>query len=85
MVFPTDTNLRGVKGLTREQLEACRAKAAIIDEDSTPSSSQATVSTTPPSPGNDAQALSGPPAQGSIPTPDTGGSSTTASQQGTES
>jgi len=29
------TNLRGVKGLTKEQLEACKAKGAIIDEDST--------------------------------------------------
>jgi uncharacterized protein YjbI with pentapeptide repeats len=28
------TNLRGVKGLTKEQLEACKAKGAIIDEDS---------------------------------------------------
>jgi len=31
------TILRGVKGLTKEQLEACKAKGAIIDEDSTTS------------------------------------------------
>jgi hypothetical protein len=28
-----DTNLRGVKGLTKEQLQACKAKGAIVDED----------------------------------------------------
>ncbi len=33
-----DTNLRGVKGLTKEQLEACKAKGAIIDEDTMTSS-----------------------------------------------
>ncbi len=31
------TNLRGVKGLTKEQIEACKSKGAIIDED-TPAS-----------------------------------------------
>jgi uncharacterized protein YjbI with pentapeptide repeats len=30
-----DTDLRGVTGLTKEQLEVCKAKGAIIDEDST--------------------------------------------------
>src|SRR6266851_6596079 len=39
-----DTDLRGVKGLTKEQLEACKAKGAIIDEDLTTSSTQSTVS-----------------------------------------
>jgi hypothetical protein len=33
-----DTNLRGVKGLTNYQLESCKAKGAIIDEDSPTSS-----------------------------------------------
>ncbi len=33
------TNLRGVKGLTQEQLANCRAKGAIIDDDSTASAS----------------------------------------------
>src|SRR5579884_4149381 len=28
-----DTNLRGAKGLTKEQLQACKAKGAIVDED----------------------------------------------------
>ena len=32
-----DTDLRGVKGLTKEQLAACKAKGAIIDEDTTAS------------------------------------------------
>lgn len=31
-----NTDLRGVKGLTKEQLEACKAKGAIIDKDSIP-------------------------------------------------
>lgn len=31
------TDLRGVKGLTKEQLEACKAQGAIIDEDATAS------------------------------------------------
>jgi uncharacterized protein YjbI with pentapeptide repeats len=34
-----DTNLHGVKGLTKEQLEKCKARGAIIDEDSPISSS----------------------------------------------
>ena len=33
-----DTNLQGASGLTKEQLEACRAKGAIVDEDYTNSS-----------------------------------------------
>jgi hypothetical protein len=44
-----DTNLRGVMGLTKEQLAICKAKGAIIDEDSTTSSSQSTISTPSPS------------------------------------
>ena len=43
-----DTDLRGVKGLTKEQLEACKAKGAIIDEDPTTVSSQSIVSPSPP-------------------------------------
>jgi Pentapeptide repeats (8 copies) len=39
-----DANLRGVTGLTKEQLEACKAKGAIIDEAPTTSSSQPAVS-----------------------------------------
>jgi hypothetical protein len=35
-----DADLRGSKGLTKEQLEACKAKGAIVDEDPTVGSSQ---------------------------------------------
>jgi Pentapeptide repeats (8 copies) len=41
------TNLRGVKGLTKEQLETYKAKGAIIDEDTKSSSSQSSI---PPPP-----------------------------------
>jgi uncharacterized protein YjbI with pentapeptide repeats len=41
------TDLRGVIGLTKGQLEACKAKGAIIDEDSTISSSHPTISSPP--------------------------------------
>ena len=51
-----DANLYGVKGLTKEQLEACKAKGAIIDEDTTTSPLQSTVSTPPSLQSNDAQA-----------------------------
>jgi uncharacterized protein YjbI with pentapeptide repeats len=78
------TDLRGVIGLTKGQLEACKAKGAIIDEDSTVSLSQSPVSPSLPSQSNDAQAPSAPTVQGSIATPDTGGSSVTSSQQGSE-
>ncbi len=80
-----DTNLCQVKGLTKEQLEACKAKGAIIDEDTTTSSSQSTVIPPPPSQDGDTQVQSALSAQGSIPTPDTGDSSATSSQQGLES
>jgi uncharacterized protein YjbI with pentapeptide repeats len=47
-----NTDLRGVKGLTNEQLVACKARGAIIDENITTSSSQSAVSSvqmsTPP-------------------------------------
>jgi hypothetical protein len=48
-----DTDLREVKGLTKEQLEACKAKGAIIDEDLTTSSSQSNIPTPPPSENTD--------------------------------
>ena len=35
-----NANLHGVKGLTREQLEACKLKGAIVDEDSPASAPQ---------------------------------------------
>ena len=74
--------LRGVKGLTKEQLEASKAKGVIIDEDSAISSSLSTVSTPPPSQSNDGQAQSTPSAQESIPTPDAGDSSAPSSKPG---
>ena len=81
-----DTNLRGVKGLTKEQLEFCiNEKHAIIDEDSTASSSLFTVSPSPSSQSDDVQAPSAPSAQVSIPIPETDGNSTTSPQQGSES
>src|SRR6266699_2059179 len=51
----TGADFRGVKGLTKEQLEACRARGAIIDEDSTTSSSRSTVSSSLSSQSNGAQ------------------------------
>ena len=80
-----DTDLRGVKGLTKEQLEACRAKGAIIDENATTSPPQSPVSPPVPSQSNEAQAPSAPPTQVSAPTPGTDGSSTTSSKPGSES
>lgn len=66
-----DTNLCRVTGLTKEQLEACKAEGAIIDEDTTVSPAQSTVSPPPPSQGNDAQTPSASPAQVSTPPPST--------------
>jgi uncharacterized protein YjbI with pentapeptide repeats len=74
-----DTDLRGATGLTKEQLEACKAKGAITDE--APSTNQ------PPSrfhpqffQSNDAQVPSVPPAQVNTPAPDTDGSNAASSQ-----
>ena len=63
-----NTNLSRVKGLTKEQLETCKTKGAIIDEDSTASSFQSVVSST----------------QLNTPTPSTDGSSSTADQPRSE-
>ena len=76
-----DTDLRGVKGRTKEQLEALKnEKGAIIDEDSTTSSSQSSAAPPPPAQSNDAQAPSAGPAQESTQTPGTERNSTTSSQ-----
>jgi Pentapeptide repeats (8 copies) len=80
-----DTDLRGVKGLTKEQLEACKAKGAIIDEAPTISSPGSTVSPLPPSESSDTQAPSATRAQGSTPPPDTSGSSAAFSEPGSQS
>jgi uncharacterized protein YjbI with pentapeptide repeats len=76
-----DTNLRGVKGLTKEQEEACKAKGAIIDEVPVTGSSQATVSPPLSPQSNDTPVQSATSAQGGIPPPDTGGSSAASSSQ----
>lgn len=76
-----DTDLRGVKGLTKKQLKYCKAKGAIIDEDPTTSSTQPTVVAPSPPQNNDAQVSSAPLAQGNVPPPDTDGSSAASSQQ----
>jgi uncharacterized protein YjbI with pentapeptide repeats len=47
------TDLRGVKGLSKEQLEARKAKGAIIDEDTTVSSYPLPVAISPPKESND--------------------------------
>jgi hypothetical protein len=57
----TDTNLsgtdlRGVVGLTKEQLEACKAKGAIIDEE--PATAPTQSASTPPAPNDETQVLS---------------------------
>jgi uncharacterized protein YjbI with pentapeptide repeats len=79
------TKMHHIKGLTKDQLEACKTKGAIIDEDLTTSSSQPTVSPSPPSQSNDVQAQSAPSAQGSRLIPDAGGSNAVSSQQDLES
>jgi uncharacterized protein YjbI with pentapeptide repeats len=77
-----NTDLRGVTGLTKEQLAACKAKGAIIDGDSPTGSSQSTV--TPPLPlqSNNGQAPSAPPAQVNTPTLGTDVSSAPSSERG---
>ncbi|MFL5625333.1 MAG: pentapeptide repeat-containing protein, partial [Ktedonobacteraceae bacterium] len=67
-------DLRGVTGLTKEQLATCKAKGAIIDENSTIGSSQSTVSPPLSSQSNDIQTSSAPSVQGSTLPPDTDGS-----------
>jgi uncharacterized protein YjbI with pentapeptide repeats len=76
-----NTDLRGAKGLTKEQLAACKAKGAIIDEDSTTSVSQSTVVPSSSPQSNDTQAPSAPPTQESRLTLDPDGSNTASSQQ----
>ncbi len=76
-----EADLRGAKGLTKEQLEACKAKGAIIDEDSATSASQPTAMPPSPSQDTDAQASSASSTQGSLPTPDADQSSAVSPQQ----
>lgn len=79
------TDLRKVKGLTKEQLAICEAMGAIIDEDSITSSSQSPISPSSSSQSNDVQVPSAPSAQGSISPPDTGGSGAASSELGSQS
>lgn len=69
-----NTDLRGVKGLTKALLENCKARGAIIDEDLTASLSYSTVAPPPPSPDDHIQASSVPSEQKSVPAPDPDGS-----------
>jgi hypothetical protein len=75
------TKMCRVVDLTKEQLEACKAKGAIIDEDSTTGSFQPTVATPPPPQSNALLASSAPSAKESIPIPTTDGSNATSSSQ----
>ena len=76
-----DTDLRGVKGLTKEQLEACQAKGALIDEDFTTSSSQSTISPPPPSLSNSVQFQPAIPTHENRPSSDTGESNDPSSSK----
>jgi uncharacterized protein YjbI with pentapeptide repeats len=78
-------DLRRAEGITKEQLEACKTKGAIIDEDSTTNTSQSTVTIPSLSQSNDVLASSTPPAQGSLPTSNAGKSNAASSQQELES
>ena len=78
------TDLRRVKGLSKEQLADCKAEGAIIDEDPTTSASQPTVAPSSPLQSNNAQAPSALSAQVSTPPPDTDGSSATSSKPSPE-
>jgi hypothetical protein len=64
------TNLRRVTGLTEQQLVACKAKGAIIDEDSITDSSQPTAASPAPAQSNDSQAAAAPLAQVNTPPTD---------------
>jgi uncharacterized protein YjbI with pentapeptide repeats len=77
------TKLHSIKGLTKEQLEACKAKGAIIDEGSATHSSQSPGSPSPPLQSNDTQSPLTPSAQGNIPTSDADGNAA-SSEQDTE-
>lgn len=79
------TDLRGAKGLTKEQLVACKAKGAIIDEDAITDSSHVSVSPPASEPSNSMQVPSASPAQVNTPAPSTYGSSAASSQPSAES
>lgn len=76
-----DTNFLGVKGLTREQLLVCKAKGAVIDEDTTMSTPDATASPLSLAQDTSVQTPPTPSTEESSPTSVTNGSSIAASQQ----
>lgn len=80
-----DTNLYRVKGLTDEQLEYCKAQGALINEDTTTSSSKSNVSPPTLSQSNDIQAPLTPSAQRSTSPSHADGSSATSSKPSPES
>ena len=77
-------NLSGVKGLTKEQLLACKAKGAIIDEDTLNNAPSATVLSSLPLESNGAQAPSAMPVQRSISMADAGKGNPLSSQQSSD-
>jgi len=81
----TNTDLRGVYGLTKEQLETCKAKGAIVDEDARANSPQPTIALTLSPQSNDVQTPSAPAAQRGTPTAETDESSAASSKSGQES
>ena len=74
-------NLTNSKGLTKEQLTACKAKGAIIDEDFIVHSSQPTIASPPHVQSKDVQPLSSKPAQVSMSVSDDRGDNSDASSQ----
>jgi uncharacterized protein YjbI with pentapeptide repeats len=75
------TNLYNAKGLTDDQLRACKDAHAIIDEDAIPGSSESATSTSQQPQSNDTQHPSIPPAQVNTSPPSTDESNASTTQQ----
>jgi len=75
------TDLRGVKGLRKEQLEACKAKGALVDEDLTTNTSRPVVASPLSSQSKDVEIMSAPSTQRSPLSPGAGGSSAASPQR----
>ncbi len=75
-----DAKLHGVKGLTPKQRIACKAKGAIVDEETTASPSRSPISPSPPERSPDVQAQWAPSAQVNTLPPSTDGSTTPSSK-----
>ncbi len=78
------TLLGATKGLTKKQLETCKARGAVIDEDTMTNAPQPPISPAAPSQSSDAQALPARPAQWSLLPPNYSGSSAASSEPGQE-